>query len=124
MGVVFVLLVVVAFRSPDVPDPDPDKDADGVIVEPDWEPDEDADLVTDVLPVEEVSSPSEFWFWSCRGTIRASTLLSRNSGQGQAEEQATKKRRREERREKRPEPFISDVERGGFVCGRPWHFIQ
>jgi hypothetical protein len=43
MGVVFVLVVFVAFpdAEPLDPDPDADRDADGVIVVPDREPEAD-----------------------------------------------------------------------------------
>jgi hypothetical protein len=109
--VVFVLVVFVAFPEFEPPDPDPDadRDADGVIVVPDREP--EADWLADVLEAssaveEELSSLLSL---SCRRTSKASILLSREPGHGQAEENAVKRRRRAAKVGKRPKPFMSNT---------------
>lgn len=131
IGVVFVLVVLVAFPDPEPPDPEPpdpertdpepdadfdaDKDADDVMVvapdcEREVEPLADGDWLADVLEALSLSAVVEAsLFWFCRRTSKASILLCKESGHGQAEEITVKKRRRAAKIGTRPEPFMLDA---------------
>ena len=131
IGVVFVLVVLVAFPEVKPPDPDfngdpnadpdaetdddPDdaNDAAAVIVVPDCKPEAELLVEADWLAVElEASSASSFW--CSRRTSKASILLSRDSGHGHAKENAVERNKMAERAGRNPEPFMSDGERCGL----------
>lgn len=103
-----MLVVLVAFPVCNLPDADPDVDldADADIVDPDCEPEAEplgeADRLAEVL-----EALSSVLFWFCRRTRKASILLSKASGHGQAAERVVKKRRRAAKAGKRAEPFMS-----------------